>query len=132
MFKKTKLSYYKLGAVLTAGAIVSTAQKAEAANNFGNIAQNINGSISLLPSLISSLAYLFGVLLAVLGVMKLKDHVENPSQTPLKDAAIRLLCGGALFSLPIILEAMTSTIDDGTGAGASSAALQSVVFDTTK
>lgn len=130
MFKKTKLSYYKLGAVLTAGAIVAHSGEAEAANNFGNIAQNVNSSIAFLPSIVASLAYLFGVILAVLGVMKLKDHVENPTQTPLKDAAIRLLCGGALFSLPIILEAMTNTV--GSGAGTSSAALQSVVFNTSK
>ena len=130
MFNKTKLSYYKLGAVLTAGALASSTGTANATNNFGSIASNINASISLLPSLVASIAYLFGVILAVLGVMKLKDHVENPSQTPLKDAAIRLLCGGALFALPVIMEAMTSTV--GTGAGASSAALQSVVFDTTK
>ena len=129
MFNKTKLSYYKLGAVLTAGAIATQATDASAANNFGSIAANVNGSIAFLPSIIASLAYLFGVILAVLGVMKLKDHVENPTQTPLKDAAIRLLCGGALFSLPIILEAMTNTV--GSGAGATSAALQSVVFNTT-
>lgn len=129
MFKKTKLSYYKLGAALTAGALASQAGDASAAQNFGSVASNVNASISLLPSIISSLAYLFGVLLAVLGVMKIKDHVENPSQTPLKDGCIRLLIGGVLFSLPIILEAMTNTV--GSGAGASSAALQSVVFNTT-
>ncbi|MGH1456381.1 MAG: hypothetical protein ACRBDI_06340 [Alphaproteobacteria bacterium] len=131
MFNKTKLSYYKLGAVLTAGALATTTESASAANNFGSIASNVNSSISLLPSIISSLAYLFGVLLAVLGVMKIKDHVENPSQTPLKDGAIRLLIGGVLFALPIILEAMTETVGTN-GTGASSAALQSVVFDTTK
>ncbi len=130
MFKKTKLSYYKLGAVLTAGAIATHSGEAEAANNFGSIANNVNGSIALLPSIVASLAYLFGVILAVLGVMKLKDHVENPTQTPLKDAAIRLLCGGALFALPIIMEAMTTTV--GSGAGSSSAAIQSVTFNTTK
>ena len=46
--------------------------------------------------------------------MKIKDHVENPTQTPLKDGAVRLLCGGALFALPIIMEAMFATVGDGT------------------
>ena len=84
-----------------------------------------------MPGLVSALAYLAGLLLAVLGVMKIKDHVENPTQTHLKDGAIRLLAGGMLFGLPILLEAMTETLDSGgVGAGASAAGLQSVSFGT--
>lgn len=130
MFTKTKTSYYKLGAAMTAG-MLATSGTAQAANNFGSIAGNINTSIASLPGLVSALAYLFGVLLAVLGIMKIKDHVENPTQTPLKDGAIRLAAGGALFAVPIVLEAMSETIDaGGTGAGASTAGLQSVSFGT--
>jgi len=128
MLKKTKSTYYMLGAAMTVGIL---AKSAHAANNFGSIAVNINNSISSLPGLVASLSYLTGLLLAVLGVMKIKDHVENPSQTPLKDGAIRLLTGGMLFGLPILLEAMTETIDAGnTGVGASAAKLQSVSFGT--
>ncbi len=130
MFTKTKTSYYKLGAAMTLG-MLTTAGDANAANNFGSIANNINTSISSLPGLISALAYLFGILLAVLGVMKIKDHVENPTQTPLKDGAIRLLAGGALFAIPILLEAMSETLDaGGAGSGASASKLRSVSFGT--
>ncbi len=131
MFKKTKNSYYKLGAAMTIGMMVSSAGAANAAstgNNFNSIASNITGSIASLPGLISAIAYLFGVLLAVLGIMKIKDHVENPTQTPLKDGAMRLAAGGALFALPIVMEAMSNTV--GSGAGASAAGLQSVTFGT--
>lgn len=136
MFKSVKTSYARLGAVMTMGVLATSTSTAHAAaaagaNNFGNIASNITGSVSELPGLISALSYLFGVLLGVLGVMKIKDHVENPSQTPLKDGAIRLAAGGALFALPIILEAMSETVDQGgAGAGASAAGLQSVTFGT--
>jgi uncharacterized membrane protein HdeD (DUF308 family) len=74
------------------------------------------------------LSYLFGILLAVLGIMKIKDHVENPGQTALKDGAIRLLAGGALFAVPIISEAMFETV--GTGDAQSSAKLKQVDFTT--
>lgn len=131
MFKKTKLSYYKLGAAMTTGMLVGSTGSAHAANNFGSIASNITASIATLPALLSALAYMFGILLGVLGVMKIKDHVENPSQTPLKDGAIRLAAGGALFALPIIFEAMSETVDAGAaGAGSSVAALNSVSFGT--
>ncbi len=78
--------------------------------NFGTIARNINDSISELPGLLTSVSYLMGILLGVLGIMKVKDHVENPSQTPMKEGAVRLVAGGALFGLPIIFEAMSNTI----------------------
>lgn len=78
--------------------------------NFGTIARNINDSIAELPGLLTSVSYLMGILLGVLGIMKVKDHVENPSQTPMKEGAVRIVAGGALFGLPIIFEAMSNTI----------------------
>jgi hypothetical protein len=72
---------------------------------------------------------MFGILLGVLGILKIKDHVENPNQTPLKDGAIRLAAGGGLFALPIIYEAMFQTV--GTGANVTAAQLNSVSFNVT-
>lgn len=100
------------------------------ANNFGSIASNIANSIATLPGLLTAVAYLFGLVLGVLGILKIKDHVENPGQTPLKDGAIRLAAGGALFALPIIFEAMFETVDQGgAGAGASVATMNSATFN---
>ena len=128
MFNKAKRSYYALGASMTVG-VVAGSGSAHAANNFGSISANIADGVAELPGLISALSYLFGVLLAVLGIMKIKDHVENPTQTPLKDGAIRLAAGGALFAIPIITEAMVETIGTD-GAAATSAVLKSVQFTT--
>ncbi len=133
MFKKTKSAYYAMGASITVGMLASSEVHAAGGgnNNFGSIATNITTSISALPGLVAAISYLAGLLLAVLGVMKIKDHVENPSQTPLKDGAIRLLAGGMLFGLPILLEAMTETLNkDNSGSGASSATLRAVNFTT--
>lgn len=78
--------------------------------NFSTISNNITESIEELPALVTTLSYLMGLLLGVLGVMKVKDHVENPGNTPLKDGAVRLAAGGALFALPIVFESMMNTI----------------------
>jgi hypothetical protein len=127
MFKQMKTSYYLTGAMFTVGMLA--AGEAEA-NNFGKIAKNINTSIADLPGLLTAMCYLFGILLAVLGILKIKDHVENPSNTPLKDGAIRLCIGGFLFALPILFEAMANTIDAGTdGAATTSSKLQKVQFN---
>ena len=96
------------------------------ANNFNSISQNIISSIQDLPGLISGLAYLAGIAFGVLGVIKIKDHVENPQQTALKDGAIRLAAGGGLFALPIVFEAMRETI--GHGANATAPTLNHVDF----
>jgi hypothetical protein len=72
---------------------------------------------------------MFGIMLGVLGILKIKDHVENPQQTPLKDGAIRLAAGGGLFALPIIYSAMKSTIDAGHGGGVTVATLNTIDFN---
>jgi len=77
---------------------------------FSTIARNINNSIAELPGLISGVSYMLGLLMGVLGILKIKDHVENPTQTPMKEGAIRLVTGGALFGLPVVFESMLNTI----------------------
>ena len=129
MLKKLNRQSLMMGAALMTG-VFAGAGEAQA-NNFSTIAENIVTSIADLPGLLAALSYMFGILLGVLGIMKIKDHVENPTQTPLKDGAIRLAAGGALFALPIIFEAMTETIDEGdAGAGSAAALLNAVTFAT--
>jgi len=124
MIKLLKRNYLQIGAAFTAGMLSSAPAHA---NNFGNIAQNITNSIANLPGLLTAMSYMFGILLGVLGIMKIKDHVENPGQTALKDGAIRLAAGGALFALPIIYESMINTVGNN-GANATAATLNAVTF----
>lgn len=114
-----------MGAALMTGVMLGSSQ-AYAGNNFSSIASNITTSIAQVPGLLTGLSYMFGILIGVLGILKIKDHVENPGQTPLKDGAIRLAAGGALFALPIVYEAMFETI--GEGAGVQAAELTQVEF----
>ncbi|MGH1403878.1 MAG: hypothetical protein ACRBDL_06510 [Alphaproteobacteria bacterium] len=78
-----------------------------------DITDSIHESTSSLPYFMAALAYLSGVLLAVLGIIKTLEHVTNPSQTPIRVPVIRFAIGGALFALPIILEAAYNTISGG-------------------
>ncbi len=83
------------------------------AQDVNDIAQNIVGSTARLPALISGLAYLSGILIAVTAVLKVIDHVNNPSQTPIRVPVVRFAIGGALFSLPIIVGATIHAINGG-------------------
>jgi len=127
MFKRLNKGSMKMGAALMAG--VFMASQPAHANNFGSIASNITTSIASVPGLLTGMAYLFGILIGVLGIMKIKDHVENPGQTPLKDGAIRLAAGGGLFALPIIYEAMKMTVEPAAGANVQAALLNQVDFN---
>jgi hypothetical protein len=79
-----------------------------------DLANNIVQSSEGLPGIIAAACYMLGILLGVLGILKIKDHVENPSQTPLRTGIIRLIAGGALFALPVIYNAVFTTISGGT------------------
>lgn len=87
------------------------------AQDITDVSDNIISSGSLLPGLISAVAYLLGLLLGVTGILKLKAHVENPGngsgQTPLRTPIIRFIAGGAFFSLPIIYQSLRQTLDGG-------------------
>jgi hypothetical protein len=100
---------YRLAAAVTASALMCESVDAYA-SGFNAIAQKIEGSTNALPKLISLLGYIGGAGLGVAGIFKIKQHVDNPAQTPLKDGLIRLATGGALFALPAISGAMQETI----------------------
>lgn len=107
--KKSLMFSASLYIGLTSGAEDALAQ----GNDFSSIASNITTSIQDLPGLLTGVSYMIGILLGVLGILKIKDHVENPSNTKIQDGAIRLAAGGGLFALPIVFEAMRETVGEG-------------------
>lgn len=116
----------RLGAYTSASLVTGLlASKDAEANSFTSISQTITSQIGGLPGFLTAIAYIMGVILAVLGILKIKDHVENPSQTQLKEGAIRLAAGGALFVVPIITEAMQNLIGQG-GAGVTAETMQNI------
>ncbi len=95
---------------LAIGYLVTSVEPAAASADFSSVASNITTSNTSLPGLVTALAYGLGLMLGVQGIVKLKEHVETPNQTPLRTGIGRLLVGGALFALPIVYEAMYNSI----------------------
>jgi len=124
---------HRLAAVLTAGILMNDSVSALAGSvNFSNMSKNIVSSSSSLPNLISTVAYVGGVGLGVAGVFKLKNHVDNPPQVPMKDGLVRLGAGGGLLVLPYLTKVMQGSIQgDGAAGGAQAKDLQfnAVTFD---
>lgn len=81
--------------------------------NFNSLLSYIVAETQLLPGLITAVAYLLGLIMGVLGILKLKDHVEDPARVSLKESVINFLIGGAMFGLPAVHESMWNTVGGG-------------------
>ena len=77
------------------------------------LTNNIVGASSGFQNLISTVCWIGGAGLGVAGIFKLKQHVDNPGQTPMKDGLIRIGCGGGLLAFPFIQSAMQGSISNG-------------------
>lgn len=87
--------------------------------NFNSILYWITESIELLPGFIAMLAYILAILMVISGLLKIRDHVDEPERTGIREPVIRLLTAGALFALPTIYDAMYTTIaNDGVDGSA--------------
>jgi hypothetical protein len=82
----------------------------------GQVICNMFLSTTMLPGFIAGIAYMIGLVCAVTGLVKLKDHVLDPHRVPLSDSMKRFVAGGAFFALPIITGAAQNLIY-GTGMG---------------
>jgi len=105
---------FTVGVFTTSSAFAGTTTLTNGAQfNLKDLTENVIDSTGSLPGLVSIVAYMSGLALGVLGVLKLKDHVENPTQTPLKDGAVRLGAGGALLALPYLYEVLQTNMAGG-------------------
>ncbi len=93
----------------------------------GRVICNVIISTQMIPGFISGLAYMAGLLMAVTALVKLKDHVLNPNQTPLSDSMKRFVAGGAFFALPIVTNAARTLV---WGSGANQISSYSTVYST--
>jgi hypothetical protein len=66
------------------------------------------------PAFLTALAYLFGVFLVVWGLIKLNEHIQEPSRTQIWDGLSKLLVAGLLFALPLIVTVAFNTVMNAT------------------
>lgn len=109
--------FRKLAAAMTTGYLMAESAPAFAtATTIRDMSNNIVTSAGSFQNLISTVCWIGGSGLGVAGIFKLKQHVDNPGQTPMKDGLIRIGCGGGLLAFPFIQNAMQGTIANGSTA----------------
>lgn len=101
-----------LGLFASMVALVTMGSGVAHAQDMGDVVTNTVLSFQEIPFLIAALAYAAGTTLGVLGIIKLYEHVQNPNQTHISEGLKRLLAGGLLLALPIVVEAAWRTVND--------------------
>lgn len=105
--------YKRAGKILTLIASLSMMGAGSAqAQSLGDVIFNTVNSAAYIPNFLAAIAYMAGITLGVMGILKLYEHVQNPNQTHISEGLKRLLAGGAFLALPIVLEAAWRTVND--------------------
>ena len=89
-------------------AVLITAAPALAVS-LGEMAQEAQQDLELIPGFISIGLYIIGALVVVLGLLKLKRHMDQPQQTTLGSGLVALIVGVALVLTPAIINGVADT-----------------------
>lgn len=87
-------------------------------STIGGVMCNVVESVQDVPGLLTGFSYLVGLILGAMGIAKLYEHVQDPRQHPVWDAIKRFIAGGALFALPMVMEAAQNTLTAATDMSA--------------
>ena len=85
-------------------------------HSIGDVICNALRGSSMIPILLGALSYLFGLFLVVMGIIKTREHVEDPRSVPIWEPIKRFAAGGMFLALPIMTEGALSLVTGG-GAG---------------
>lgn len=81
-----------------------------AAQTIDQIANNIIQQIDDLPGLFGGLSYVFGIVLGIKGILKLKEHNESKGQVKLGIPIAMILASAMFLAFPTFVKTGTGTI----------------------
>jgi hypothetical protein len=80
------------------------------ASTLGDAIQSTAESTSLIPNLVSAIAYILGAALIGVGLFKARDYSNAPQQIKISDPIKHLAAGGLLVASPSVAGAIVNTI----------------------
>jgi hypothetical protein len=82
------------------------------ASTLGDVIMRVTDDSTLtLPGVFTGFSYMMGLIMGFTGIMKLKEHVENPNQVQFMDCVKRFVAGGMFFALPYVIDVVRATIE---------------------
>ena len=97
--------------------VMPTVAYAAGAGALSNSISTVGKNIAQVPVLINYAAYIMGFALTTAGIVKLKNHVDNPGQNSIKDGLGRLMAGVLLISVPFLLDMVRNSSNVTSGSG---------------
>ena len=77
--------------------------------SLGEMAESAAEDLELVPFFISIAFYILGVVIAGFGLLRLKRHVDHPSQTTIASGLVALVIAAALIAAPSVINAVGET-----------------------
>jgi intracellular multiplication protein IcmD len=98
---------------------MATGATASPDGSVGGVADTISSSMTGIAKLITATSYVAGVGFALMGMLKLKAHKDNPTQVPLSQPIVLLAIAAGLVFLPSLIKTAGKTVwkDGGTSGG---------------
>jgi intracellular multiplication protein IcmD len=106
-----------LCAVLAVTALVSLFSVGAFAETktLGDMADNLTKVFPSFVKLVVAISYIAGIGFAAAGIMKFKQHKDNPTQVPLGGPIAMIFIAAALIYLPTIIQSTGATVFGGDG-----------------
>ncbi|MBV6632831.1 MAG: hypothetical protein KI792_07345 [Alphaproteobacteria bacterium] len=122
MAKFTRKKLLMVGAALSAvGVSMMIATEALANGGIAGMGNQLRDQIGSLTDLIGAASFIVGLVFGASGLLKFKQHSENPQGTPLSHAMVRLVVAGALIALPAVLGTSVGTLFGNAGSNSTDA-----------
>ena len=77
--------------------------------SLGEMASSAAADLDRVPAFISISFYILGVVIAGVGLIRLKRHVDHPQATTIGSGVMALLIGAALIAAPAVINAIGET-----------------------
>ena len=117
MIKFLNTKTQKMSAAIMTGAMIGTfgdMGEVFAQDALDDYLGRTSEKVNAVPDLVAFISYLGGTALAALGIVGLKQHVEQGGQSkPIKAPLAQLGFGGMLLALPSITDVMLETTEAG-------------------
>ena len=85
--------------------------------SLGEMASAAASDLDRVPAFISISFYILGVVIAGVGLVRLKRHVDHPQATTIGSGIVALLIGAALIAAPAVITAIGETFGAPSGVG---------------
>ena len=112
MARMTKKQIFLFSASMVVMTLAFAVDANATSQGLAKVGDQVGAQIGSLNNVVGAGAFIMGLAFGASGLLKFKQHAENPGSTPLTHALGRLAVAGALVSLPSLIGTSVSTMWD--------------------